>query len=186
MKTTIPDQYLTDYALNELPPEERIYVESMLGASEEAREDVYKMIDLAMLLDEGFEREQERAPAVLTTEQRSELMGLRVPNIFMRNVAVALAAAACVALALVHQDSWMPRLDLSRPTASVRPAGQTGMQASSREADYVTQLVQLPEWARDPLLRKWFSTNLSEMFSEAAFEGMPGMSGMPMPAMPLD
>lgn len=185
MNTKIPDQYLTDYALNALAPEERIYVESMLGASEEAREDVYRMTDLAMLLDEGFEREEERMPAVLTAAQRNELMGLRVPNTFMRNVAVILAAAACVALALVSQDFWMPRLHLSQPTASVSPASPAGLQASAgnREADYVTELIQLPEWARDPLLRKWFSTNLSEMFSEAAFDGMPGM---PMPGMSFD
>ena len=69
MKTKIPDQYLTDYALNELEPEERIYVESLLGASEEAREDVYQMIDLAMLLDQGFEREDEREQTALTAEQ---------------------------------------------------------------------------------------------------------------------
>ena len=181
MKTKIPDQYLTDYALNELVPEERIYVESLLGASEEAREDVYEMIDLALLLDEGFEREQERAPAVLTLVQRRELMGLRVPNIFVRNVAVILAAAACAALAFVQRDDWMPRVHLSQP-ATASTSGQTGVQASagSRETDYVTQLIQFPEWARDPLLRKWFATNLSEMFSEpAGFEGMPGMPGMP-------
>ena len=51
MNTTIPEQYLTDYALNELGPEERIYVESLLGASEEAREDVYELIDLAVVLE---------------------------------------------------------------------------------------------------------------------------------------
>ena len=182
MKTKIPDQYLTDYALNELVPEERIYVESLLGASEEAREDVYGMIDLALLLDEGFEREQERAPAVLTLVQRRELMDLRVPNIFVRNVAVFLAAAACAALAFVQRDDWMPRVHLSQPTAAVGPSGQPSAQASvgGGETDYVSQLVQFPEWVRDPLLRKWFATNLSEMFSEpVSFEGMPGMPGMP-------
>lgn len=182
MKATIPDQYLTDYALNELVPEERIYVESLLGASEEAREDVYQMIDLAMLLDEGFEREQERAPAVLTLAQRRALMGLRVPNIFVRNVAIILAAAACAALAFVQMDAWMPRVHRAQPMAAVSPAHQTGAQASAGggETDYVTQLVQFPEWVRDPLLREWFATNLSEMFSEpSGFEGMPGMPGMP-------
>ena len=188
MKTKIPDQYLTDYALNELEPEDRIYVESLLGASEEAREDVYKMIDLAILLDEGFEQEQERTPAVLTREQHSALMGLRLPNVFVRNVAVLLAAAACAALAFVHQDTWLPRLHFAQPTAastSGQTSGQTSVKVSTagRETDYVSQLVQYPEWARDPMLRKWFSTNLSEMFSESGFDGMPGM---PMPVMPLD
>ena len=185
MKTTIPEQYLTDYALNELGPEERIYVESMLGASEEAREDVYQMIDLAMLLDQGFEQEDERAPAALTAAQREHVTDVHLPNVFMRRAAVVLAAAASVAFAVVHQDSWMPDVKFSPRTASTAVSGPNGMHAhvSAVETDYVTQLVRLPEWARDPLLRNWFSSNLSQMFSEAGFEGMPGM---PMPSMPLD
>src|SRR5450432_3918481 len=108
MKAKISEQDLTDYALNELGPEERIYVETMLGADEKAREDVYKTIDLAMMLDAGFERQQDREPAVLTLEQRRALMNLRGPNIFLRNSVAALAAAACVAFALVFHDAWMP------------------------------------------------------------------------------
>jgi anti-sigma factor RsiW len=183
MKTKIPEQILTDYALNELSPEERLYVESMLGASEEAREDVYQMIDLAMMLDEGFERAQERAPAVLTADQRRELMNLRLPNTLLRNAVVLLAAAACATVAFIHHDTWMPRLHLSQPTAAHRASDSKGAQASA-SPDFVTQL-QRPEWARDPLLRKWFSAHLSEMFSESvSFEGMPGMPGMPMDLMP--
>ncbi len=177
MKTTIPEQYLTDYALNELGPEERIYVESLLGASEEAREDVYELIDLAVVLEQGFEREDQQASEALTSEQRAQVTDVRLPNVFTSRAVVVLAAAASVALAIVHQDSWLPRVQFSQPTVSVSPTGPTGVQASagSREGDYVTQLVQFPEWARDPLLRKWFSSNLSQMFSEAGFEGMPGM-----------
>ncbi|MCE9610088.1 MAG: hypothetical protein K8R23_07750 [Chthoniobacter sp.] len=186
-KTNIPEQYLTDYALNELAPEDRIYVESLLGASEEAREDVYQMIDVAMLLDEGFAREEERAPMVLTAEQRGELMSLRVPNLFLRRAAVTLAAAASVALAVVHHDVWMPRVRHASPAIASAPGGGNGMEASGGgETDYVTQLVQFPDWVRDPLLRKWFSTNLSQMFSEPtmSFEGMPGLTNMP--GMPVD
>ena len=184
MKTKIPEQYLTDYALNELAPEDRIYVESLLGASEEAREYVYQMVDLAMSLDQ----EDGRAQEVLTAEQRKRLLDVRLPNVFLRRAAVVLAAAASVALAVVQQDSWMPRVQFSQPTAAAGSTGPNGMHAhvSAVEADYVTQLVQFPEWARDPLLRKWFSTNLSEMFSESGFDGMPRMPGMPMSSMPLD
>ncbi len=55
MRGKITDQDLTDYALNELPPNERLYVESMLGVSEECRGDVYQMLDLGEMLKEGFE-----------------------------------------------------------------------------------------------------------------------------------
>jgi anti-sigma factor RsiW len=74
MRGRISDQDLTDYALNELQPEERLYVESMLAVSEECRNDVYEMIEMGQLLEEGFEREEGRVPAMLTREQRSRLL----------------------------------------------------------------------------------------------------------------
>ena len=160
MKAKISEQDLTDYALNELGPEERIYVETMLGASEEAREDVYKMIDLVMMLNAGFDRQQDREPAVLTAEQRRALMSERGPNIFLRNAAAVLAAAACLALAYAHQDAWMPRLRLPQATAANSAPGKTGMQASAagQQTDFVSQILQVRQLTDDPLLRKWFST----------------------------
>lgn len=160
MEAKISEQNLTDYALNELGPEERIYVETMLGASEEAREEVYKMIDLAMMLDAGFERQQNREPAVLSAEQRRALLGLRGPNIFLRNSVVALAAAACLAFAVVHQSAWIPRLHLPRAITASHPSGQTGMRASTddRKTDFISQILHVGQIKDDPLLRKWFSS----------------------------
>ena len=46
MRGKLSEQDLTNYALNEgLDPRERLYVESMLGASEPCRDDVYKMLE---------------------------------------------------------------------------------------------------------------------------------------------
>ena len=56
MRGRLTEQDLTDYALNELPPDERLYVESMLGVSEECRNDIYQMLELSELLKEGMER----------------------------------------------------------------------------------------------------------------------------------
>jgi len=166
MTAEISEQDLTDYALNELGPEERIYVETMLGGSEAAREDVYRIIDLVMMLDEGFEKQQSREPAVLTLEQRRALMNVRGPNIFLRNSIAFLAAAACAAFAFVFQDAWMPRLHLPHGTAATKAQGKTGMQATTPnpDTDFVSQLIQVRELTEDPLLRKWFST-------------LPGVSG---------
>jgi len=160
MKAKISEQELTDYALNELGPEERIYVETMLGADEKAREDVYKTIDLAMMLDAGFERQQDREPAVLSMEQRRALMNLRGPNIFLRNSVAALAVAACVAFAFVFHEAWMPRLHLSRTMAAASASGQSGLRASAaeQETDFVSQILHVGQFTDDPLLRKWFST----------------------------
>ena len=56
MRGKITDQDLTNYALNDgLEPSERLYVESMLAVSEECRNDVYQMIDVATLLEKSFD-----------------------------------------------------------------------------------------------------------------------------------
>lgn len=160
MNAKVSEQDLADYSLNELGPEERIYVETVLGGSEEAREDVYQMIDLAMMLDRGFEKQQSSEPAVLTLEQRRALMSVQGPNIFLRNSAAVLAAAACVAFAIVQRDAWMPRLHMPQATATAGAAADSGMQASAviEETDFVTQLKQFRQLTDDPFLRKWFST----------------------------
>ena len=88
MRSEISDQDLTDYALNELGPEERLYVESMLAVSEECRNDVYEMIDMAMLLEKGFEREDgARPPGSDAGAARRRLLNVRVPNHFLRHTA---------------------------------------------------------------------------------------------------
>ena len=186
MKAKISEQDLTDYALNELGPEERIYVETMLGASEEAREDVYKIIDLVMMLDAGFERAECREPAVLTAEQRRALMSVRGPNVFLWNSVAALAAAACVAFAFVFQDAWMPRLHLPHATAASSAPGGIGMQASAtgQETDFVSQILQVRQLTDDPLLRKWFST-LPGVASPAPSMNMDAvLDSMPLDLMP--
>jgi len=159
MTAEISEQDLTDYALNELGPEERIYVETMLGGSEPARENVYRIIDLAMMLDEGFDKQQSREPAVLTLEQRRALMNVRGPNIFLRNSVGVLAAAACAAFAFVFQDAWFPRLHLPHRTSAIVSPGGAGLQATApTETDFVSQIIQVRQLTEDPLLRKWFST----------------------------
>ena len=187
MKAKLSEQDLTDYALDELGPEDRIYVETVLAGSEETREEVYKLIDMVMMLDAGFEKQQEREPAVLTLEQRRVLVGLRGPNIFLRNAVAGLAAAACVAFAFVHQDTWMPRLHLPQMAKAAPTAtGNAGMQASAanQETDFVSQILHVRELTDDPLLRKWFST-LPSVASPAPSMNMDAvLDSMPLDLMP--
>jgi hypothetical protein len=74
MRGKISDQDLTDYALNELQPDERLYVESMLGVSEECRHDVYQMLDLSEMLKEGYEIENSAEALLLNQVQRSKVL----------------------------------------------------------------------------------------------------------------
>lgn len=95
MRGKLTDQDLTDYALNELPPDERFYVESMLAVSEECREDVYRMLDLSEMLKEGLELEEDPA-FTLDETQRNRV--LDIPSwtwsgVIRRVAAVAILAA---------------------------------------------------------------------------------------------
>jgi hypothetical protein len=110
MRGKLSDQDLTNYALNDgLDERERLYVESLLAVSEECREDVYAMIDMAQMLETGFECENDRAAAELTAEQRVQLLNppRRHPAVaFLQYASAAVAMAACVAFMLVHPQYW--------------------------------------------------------------------------------
>jgi len=80
MRGRLTEQDLTDYALNELPPDERIYVESMLGLTEECRNDVYQMLEMSEMLKDGMQRTDEGASLELSAEQRSKVLAVPVWN----------------------------------------------------------------------------------------------------------
>ncbi|MDB6171965.1 MAG: putative transrane anti-sigma factor [Chthoniobacteraceae bacterium] len=130
MRGNLSDQDLTDYALNELQPEVRLYMESMLAVSEECRHDIYEMIELRQMLEEGFEAES--APfCILTDEQRDSVSAFRPTTPIWQRAAALVGIAACAASTLTHPAFW--RTD--------DPAGkvaQVAMQMSKIVADAVT------------------------------------------------
>ena len=89
MRGRLTPQDLTDYALNELPPDERLYVESMLGVSEECRNDIYQMLEISELLKEGMER-NDSDELTLNAEQRAKV--LEVPAWHWRGILQKAAA----------------------------------------------------------------------------------------------
>jgi anti-sigma factor RsiW len=108
MRGNVADQDLTNYALNELPPDERFYVESMLAVSEECRHDVYRMLDLSEMLKEGFAQQEEGAALMLDESQRSNV--LTVPRWqwrgFLQRAAAVAFFAAGTAYAVKHPAMW--------------------------------------------------------------------------------
>ncbi len=132
MRGNLSEQDLTDYALNELQPEDRLYLESMLAVSEECRHDIYEMIELRQMLEEGFEAETESVPfCALTHEQRDSLVAFRPRRPVWQRAAAVVGLAACAAAAVTHPAFW--RTD--------DPAGkvaQMTMQMSKIVADAVT------------------------------------------------
>jgi anti-sigma factor RsiW len=141
VRGNLSEQDLTDYALNELPPHERLYVESMLAASEECRHDIVKTIELAQLLEEGFEREMKfalREDVALRPEQREFLVQPHHTwRYAFRDIAAAIGLAACVAFGIVTFDD----AELS----GARLAADKVVEASAKAADSITAAVQSPE-----------------------------------------
>ena len=141
MRGKLAEQDLTDYALNELNDVDRLYVESMLAASEECRNDIVATIEMAQCLEEGFERElifAERQDLALLSEQRQELIKPHFTLRYaLRDVASALGLAACVAFGIVSLD----RLEFPR----ARVAADRVAQASTKAADAMAVAVQTPE-----------------------------------------
>jgi hypothetical protein len=115
MRGKITDQDLTDYALNELPPNERLYVESMLGVSEECRGDVYQMLDLGEMLKEGFEEDERKdelgAALLLNEEQRAKVLDVPRWNWmhFLRQAAAIALLAGGTAYVASRPDLWGSR-----------------------------------------------------------------------------
>lgn len=166
MRGQLSDQDLTDYALNELGPEERLYVESMLAVSEECRNDIYEMIDTAMLIEEGFDREEPLEPVLLTTEQRMALLNVRTPNRFLHRTAAALAAAAAVVLTGLNYGVWLPKSSVSAVSQVARVSTQmtnyvvdaVSSVSSTEREDFVAQLASFKKFADEPVILKWLPT----------------------------
>lgn len=108
MRGKVTDIDLTNYALNELPPEERLYVESMLGVSEECRNDVYQMLELSEMLKEGYECQDEQALLVLDESQRSKVLDVPRWNfrVLLQQAAAVALLAAGAAYAVMRPAFW--------------------------------------------------------------------------------
>lgn len=182
MRSQISDQDLTDYALDELEPTQRIYVESMLAVSEECRNDVYEMIDMAMLIERGFEREEEKTAGMLRPEQRAALLSVKVrPRQYVTRIAASLAAAAAVTFAVLNPAAINP--DLSKwksgdgKVAKVSTYVADAM-VSTESPDFGKLLADWKQLADDPVLTKWFN---SEWFDRATSTAASGPIWDPMP-----
>ncbi|MDQ3622338.1 MAG: hypothetical protein M3463_07605 [Verrucomicrobiota bacterium] len=190
MRGRITDQDLADYALNELEPHERLYLESMLAISPECRNDVYEMVEVAQMLDEALSQESAIEAAMLTPEQRQALLRVKEPSpmhdTFVRAASV-LGMAACVAFALTNYERWEMNqtalrvakvsTEMSRVVAEVVAAPETSAALSQ-------SLVSLRALVEEPA--RWMPENSMVCTPPSWREGeamasvsMPGVGGMP-------
>jgi len=153
----LSDQDLTDYALNELTPQERIYIESMFAASEECRNDVCETIEMARLLEQGYEREMVAAEIrdlSLKADQRMELSRPQhTARYIIRDIAGAIGLAACVAFTITKFDaeSFAPARSAMGDLAakSTEVAGNMSAAVQSNEIDLAKALASLREMAEE-------------------------------------
>jgi hypothetical protein len=127
MRGKLTEQDLTNYALNELPPDERLYAESMLGISEECRNDVYQMLDLSEMLKEGFTKCDENEPLTLDPEQRARVLDVPALNwrAFLQRAAAIMLLAAGSSFLMTRPGFWQKGGVAADRLASAGQAVQT-------------------------------------------------------------
>ena len=133
MRGRLTEQKLTDYALNELPPDERRYTENMLAVSEECRNDVYQTLELAEMLKEGFQAEADAQKLELSEEQRARLLDVPAWHWggFFQKAAAVLLLTVGTAFVATRPGFWEKSGASAGQLASAGPAVQrmvTGVQ----------------------------------------------------------
>jgi anti-sigma factor RsiW len=162
MRGKISDQDLTDYALNELPPEERLYLESMLVVSEECRQDIYEMIELGQLLEESFEeRFAMQNECTLTELQRSQLIEFRQPTPVWQRIAAGIVVAAGVAFGVTHPE-WLNPQNASTQLAKVtKNASELLASAVAPRKDRAITMPDFQAMAEAPV--RWLPTAMDAL-----------------------
>jgi len=110
MKNRLRQLDITNYALNELDSRERLYVESMMLGCDSTRNDVLGMIEMAQLLEEGFEAELVGQEMVLDSGRRGKVLENVVSegvwHHVWRTTAAAVTLAACLAFSVAAPVIW--------------------------------------------------------------------------------
>lgn len=127
MRGKLSEQDLTNYALNELPPDERLYTESLLGISEECRNDVYQLLEFSEMLKEGFSEFDEIAPLALSDEQRGRVLAVPAWNwrAILQKAAAIMLLAAGTSFVMTRPGFWEKGGVTSDRLASAGQAVQT-------------------------------------------------------------
>ena len=136
MRGRLTPQDLTDYALNELPPDERLYVESMLGVSEECRHDIVQMLDLSEMLKEGIAT-IDSDEVTLNAEQRAKVLDVPAWHWrgFLQKAAAILLLASGTAFIATRPGFWGKSGSAAETLASAGHAVQ-GMVADVQEKGF--------------------------------------------------
>ncbi|MEI6712428.1 MAG: hypothetical protein WCO60_01660 [Verrucomicrobiota bacterium] len=180
MKDRLSQQDITDYALNELSSRERLYVESMMLGSEELKEDACAVIEMAKLLEEGFEAEMAWKELSLGDERRSQVLS-QLPASAWRGIGKAAAAvaalAACVAFSVAAPVVW---------SLAMRSDGVLSV-AGTQKSSVESGVAALPGQPSESVFSFQVSpTDESAVAPALLPTGNVGFMEMPRPSLPVD
>ncbi len=99
----LTERDITDYALNELSPKERLYVESMMMGCDATRQEVCDFLELSKMLEEGFQAEADLLPMRLDETRRHTVLSHQSDSVrrkLLRSLSTVASLAACATFAL--------------------------------------------------------------------------------------
>jgi hypothetical protein len=182
MKDRLTQQDIADYALNELDPRERLYVESMMLGSEALREDACAMIDTARLLELGFESEVQWQEFSLDESRRKAVLE-HFPSSVWQNVgkvaATAVGLAACVAFSVAAPVVW---------NLATHPGGSSAKAAAPKPAEESVSAVSVLTQPSDSGLYSFQVSSAEDLPSSSALlpTGAVGFMEMPLPSLSIE
>jgi anti-sigma factor RsiW len=141
MPTRLRPIDITNYALNELEPRERLYVESMMFACEKSREDALGLIEVARLLEEGMQAESDALAFALDETRRERIFTSQSQDGLLQNVwraaAATVAVAACVVFSIAAPQVW---------NSAMRPIAQQGQIQNQQQVEAANLGAELDTW----------------------------------------
>lgn len=189
MPTRLRPIDITNYALNELEPRERLYVESMMFACEKSRQDALGLIEVARLLEEGMQAEAESLPLKLDAARREEIFASVSDEGIWQHVwraaAASVAMAACVVFSIAAPQMWNSAMRPIAQQSQIQNQQQVEAANLRTELDTWTMLLQSASVAAFGALEEPEPAVVPEEFPTRILmpKGTVGMLDVPMPGL---
>ena len=133
MDRRLDDTQITNYVLNEMKPEERLFVEAMMLGCEKTRNDAIAMMDMAQLLEEGLGAELAGKDFQLDSSRRERILAAERTSLWAlvgRVAATVVSLAACVAFSVAAPV--ISRLALNTDSSRIQASVRNGVESPTQ------------------------------------------------------